>query len=336
MRAAIFTGVGNLLEIREIPDPTPGPDQLIIKVGRCGICGTDVTMTSGHGCMTLPPGALIGHEFAGVVVATGSATSGFRVGDRVAAPPVQGCGQCAACQVGKSSFCTSAVFSSGGFAEYTAVGARESILLPSTVTMDDGALVEPMAVGRQGVRLANMTKGDRVLVIGPGPIGLAAIFFARLAGAGRIAALASSSRREAMARSLGADAFVLQGPELAERVAAELGGPPDIVIEAAGVPGVIAQALDLVRPMGTVVSLGFCTVPDSFVPAAAMMKEIHLQFSMTYDQSDFQACVDVFDAGHPDPRLMITDSIGLHALPAMLEALRSSSSHVKVLVDPQR
>lgn len=335
MRAAIFKGVGQPVAIEDVADPIPGYQQMIVKVARCGICGTDITMTSGHGCMTLPPGSPMGHEFAGEVVALGSDVSGFKVGDNVTAPPVQGCGHCAACVVGKSSFCTTARFYSGGFGEYIAVGALESVRLPLSVSLEDGALVEPMAVGRQGVRLANIQKGDRVLVIGPGPIGLAAIFFARLAGAGKIAALASSDRRREMSMALGADGFVTQGPELKTELSQLLGGPPDVVIEAAGVSGVIAQALDLVRPLGTVVSLGFCTTPDSFIPARAMMKEIRLQFSMTYAIDDFQACVDVFAAGRSDPNLMITDRIGLNEFPAMLGAMRSASTHVKVMVNPQ-
>lgn len=334
MRAAIFDGVGKPLAIRQIDDPTPGPGQAVIKVGRCGICATDVTMTSGHGCMTLPPGSLLGHEFAGEVVALGKGVERLRLGDIVAAPPVQGCGHCAACLAGRACFCTTARYYAGGFGEYLAIGEREAVTLPRALSVADGALVEPMAVGRHGVGLANIRPGDRVLVIGPGPIGLSAIFFAKQAGAGTIAALASSSRREAISLALGANKFVLQGDELAARVNAALGGPPDVVIEAAGVPGVIGQALDLVRPLGSVISLGFCTTPDSFIPAPAMMKEIRLQFSMTYSLEDFQACVDTMEAGHLEPRLMVSETISLDALPALLETLRQPNQKIKVLVDP--
>jgi (R,R)-butanediol dehydrogenase/meso-butanediol dehydrogenase/diacetyl reductase len=334
MRAAIFEGVGKPLTIRQIDDPTPGPGQAVIKVGRCGICATDVTMTSGHGCMTLPPGSLLGHEFSGEVVALGKGIERLRLGDIVAAPPVQGCGHCGACLAGRAGFCAAARYYSGGFGEYLAIGERESVTLPRSLSVSDGALVEPLAVGRHGVGLAHIQPGDRVLVIGPGPIGLSAIFFAKHAGAGTISALASSNRREGVSLAMGANKFVLQGDDLAERVHAALGGPPDVVIEAAGVPGVIAQALALVRPLGTVISLGFCTTPDSFIPAPAMMKEIRLQFSMTYSLEDFQACVDTMEAGHIEPRLMISDTISLDALPALLETLRGPTQQLKVMVDP--
>jgi len=202
--------------------------------------------------------------------------------------------------------------------------------------MEDGALIEPMAVGLHGVALAKLTPGAKVLVIGAGPVGLAAIFWARRLGAGRIVATASSRRREALARHMGADAFVV--PDVREDLAAlsadALEGTPDVVFECAGQKNLIAQAIHCVRPQGDVIVLGFCTVPDEFVPAVAVWKEVRIQFAVTYSMQEFEHVANVFDAGHVEPRLMITDRISLDALPDAFEALRSRSTQCKVMVNP--
>jgi (R,R)-butanediol dehydrogenase/meso-butanediol dehydrogenase/diacetyl reductase len=202
--------------------------------------------------------------------------------------------------------------------------------------MEDGALIEPMAVGLHGVALAKLTPGARVLVIGAGPVGLAAIFWARRLGAGRIVATASSRRREALARHMGSDAFVVPdaAQDLAALAADALDGSADIVFECAGQTGLIARAIDCVKPQGDVVVLGFCTVPDQFVPAQAVWKEVRIQFAVTYSMQEFAHVANVFDAGHVEPRMMITDRVSLDALPDAFEALRHRSTQCKVMVNP--
>jgi (R,R)-butanediol dehydrogenase/meso-butanediol dehydrogenase/diacetyl reductase len=224
----------------------------------------------------------------------------------------------------------------GGFAEYVVSSERTAIKLPATLTLADGALVEPLAVGLHGASLAQIQPGSRVLVIGAGPIGLAAVFWARRLGAGPIAVTATSRQRETLALKHGATAFVLpeKPDELPTAAIAALGGMPDVVIEAVGKKGVIGQAINCVRPAGTVVVLGFCSQLDSFLPAIAVWKEVKLQFAMTYSLAEFEHVARVLDRGDVDPRAMITDTITLDALPGAFEAMRQRTHQCKVMVDP--
>lgn len=337
MKAAVFKGVGKPLAIETFADPTPGPGEVVLKVARCGICGSDLHMTDGHSpAFTLPENSTLGHEFAGEVVATGPGVERLKVGDRVTALPFTGCGKCTACLAGKPNFCAEFRGMVGGFGEYMLTAERVATKLPSSLSMVDGALIEPLAVGLHGVALAQMPPGARVLVIGAGPIGLAAIFFARRTGAGKIAVTASSRRRENLALQMGASSFVLpeEGQDLVSVAAAALGGMPDVVFECVGKTDCIAQSVNCVRPAGTVVVLGFCTVPDSFIPALAVWKEVKMQFAVTYTLGEFEHVADTLDAGHVEPRAMITDTVPLDALPDAFEALRQRTHQCKVMVDP--
>jgi len=335
MRAAVFKAAGQPLVIEQRPDPTPGAGEVVLKVGRCGICGTDLSMSDGSG-QTFEPNSIVGHEFAGEIVAVGPGVERLRVGDRIAAMPFTGCGKCAACLTGRPNFCAQFRGMPGAFAEYTTTAERVAVKLPKSLSLADGALVEPLAVSLHGVALAGLRPGDRVLVIGAGPIGLGAIFWARSLGAGPIVATASSRQRESLAVQMGADAFVLPASanELPEAAIAALGGMPDVVVEAVGKPDMIGRAVNCVRPAGTVMVLGFCARPDSFVPAVAVWKEVRLLFGMTYSLGEFEHVARVLDRGHLEPRAMITDTIGLDALPGMLEALRHRTHQCKVMVDP--
>lgn len=335
MRAAVFKAVGQPLAIEHRPDPTPGEGEVVLKVGRCGICGTDMSMSDGSG-QTFEPDSIIGHEFAGEIVATGPGVERLKVGDRIAAMPFTGCGKCATCLAGRPNFCVQFKGMPGAFAEYTTTAERVAIRLPSQVSLADGALIEPLAVSLHGVALAGIKPGDKVLVIGAGPIGLGAVYWARELGAGPIAVTAASRQRESIALQMGATTFVLpETPDaLPQAAMAALGGMPDVVIEAVGKPDMIARAVNCVRPAGTVMVLGFCARPDSFIPAIAVWKEVRLLFGMTYSISEFEHVARVLDRGTVEPRAMVTDTIALRALPDTLEAMRKRTHQCKVLVDP--
>ena len=222
----------------------------------------------------------------------------------------------------------------GGFGEYMRIVESSALKLPASLTLADGALVEPLAVGLHGVRLAGMAPGARVLVLGAGSVGLAAIFWARQLGAGRVVAASPSLRRREMAEQLGADGFEPLGDGEAERIAAALGGEPDVVLETAGAVGLLQKGVDLVAPGGTIVSLGFCRAPDPVIPAAATWKQVTIRFSFTYDLAEFAHCADTLDRGRVEPRLMISETVGLAELPQALEALRAGAPQTKVQVDP--
>lgn len=335
MRAVMFRGPDKPITVETMPEPTPAEGQMILKVGRCGICGSDVHLTEVHGFY--PVNQALGHEFAGEVVALGKGVENCKVGDIVTAMPVMGCGECVACVNGAVMYCQRGLRgSSGGFAEYIAVTADAAIKLPSILTLQDGALVEPLSVGLHGVGLAKLQPGCRVLVTGAGAIGLGTAYWARLLGAGRIAIGARSRVREQIALGMGADVFVSMGTDSeVEDVQAALGGPPDVVFECVGSPGALQQACNHVRAGGTVISLGTCSVPDAVIPILATFKQVRIQFSMAYNLQEFQYCVDTLDRGHVEPRLMVNEIIRLEDVPGRILDLRSKKSNdVKVQADP--
>ena len=331
----MFKCVGVPLVIETRPDPVPAADEVVIRVDRCGICGTDLSMTDGSG-QIYPLDSVIGHEFAGEVVATGTHVTVLKVGDRITALPYAGCGQCATCLAGRPNFCARFRGVPGGFGQFLATPERVAVKLPDTLTLADGALVEPLAVSLHGVRRAQMNPGARVLVIGAGPIGLGAVYWARRLGAGSIAVTARTRRAESLAMQMGANSFVMPDSQenWATAVSAALGGLPDVVIEAVGKKDLIARAVDCVRPCGTVVVLGFCRVPDSFIPSVAVWKEVTIRFSITYSLAEFEYVARVLDAGDVACRSMVTDTVPLAELPAAFESLRQRTHQCKVMVSP--
>lgn len=344
MRAAVFQGLGKPLLIEQLDDPSPAAGQLVIKVGRCGICGSDLHMAEGHdyGFQT---GDVPGHEFAGEIVALGTDIDGrlaeYKLGDRVAVMPFSSCGQCKACLNGNPSMClqhqmmgTSGL--KGGFAEYAVADAQWCIKLPESLSLEDGALVEPLAVALRANLASGIKSGDRVLVLGAGAIGIAAAYWAKLSGAGRIAVSATSHRREAMAQAIGIDAFIVpkEGVTLAEQSARVLGGEADIVFDCAGMPGSLDTAVSAVRRGGVVSAPGVCWSPDSITPMMAMIKEVTLKFSYVYDRREFEIAVGALDKGHVEPRAMVTDVVSLDEVPRAFESLKAANTQCKIQIAP--
>lgn len=333
MKAAVFHALDRPLAVETIADPTPAPDELVIKVGRCGICGSDLHMTR-EPLFGLQPGAVLGHEFAGEVVALGKAATGFKVGDRAAIAPLRGCGTCASCLAGEPSWCSSMMLQGGGYAEYATATDRQCRKLPEGTSVADGALVEPLAVALHGVALSGLSAGARVLVMGAGPIGIGAAFWSRRLGADRVVVSDLHDAQANLALEMGATGFVKVDSDTMHNVQAALDGPPDIVFECVGRTGILVQALEHVRPRGIIVMLGLCTSPDSFVPFAAVQKEVRFQTSAFFTMREFQAALDVFDGGHASPRAMVTDTVALGAMPDVFEGLRQRTRQCKVMVRP--
>jgi len=340
MRAMVFRGVGTPLSLETVPDPTPGEQELVLKVSRCGICGTDHHRTD-EGLITVKPGTILGHEFSGEVVALGKNTTGFKIGDRVTALPYLSCNRCKYCVRGSPKFCSEMRNVgnnelAGAYAEYVVVGAPSTLKLPDQLSMEDGALIEPLAVGLRGVLRGGVKPGDKVLVIGAGPVGLATAYWAKKTGAAKVAVQASSTRRRQMALDLGADMFLVpeEGVAPADTAAAALGGPPDIVFEAVGAEGMIDQAIRSVRVQGVVVVLGVCSHYDRWAPLYGLHKEIDLRFSVVYDRAQYEVCIDAMEQGDVTPRAMVTETVGLEGMAEMFEALRNRSPQCKVMVAP--
>lgn len=333
MRAAVMQGLHRPLAIETLADPAPGEGEVVIRVGRCGICGSDLHMTEdesfGKGA-----GDILGHEFAGEVVALGKGVERIALGDHVSVVPLSSCGTCPTCLAGEPAWCAQMGLQGGGYAEHAVTHWRQCVRLPKTASVADGAIVEPLAVALHGVILSAMAPGDRVLILGAGPIGLAVAYWARRLGASRVVVQDIVRHQEERALEMGATAFVCDPAEPVAASDRALGGKADIVFECVGVPGLIAQAIDQVHVKGTVLILGLCTRPDSFVPFVALSKEVRLVTSAFFKRQEYEAALDALDAGSAEPRALITDTISLDDVPVAFEGLKKRTHQCKVLIAP--
>lgn len=336
MKAAIYPGGGRPVVIEELTDPQPGPEELLIRVHRCGICGTDLSMTRG-GSFEFPAGSQLGHEYAGEIVEVGHNVSTFRPGERIAVLPSIACGQCEACRSHDNNVLCRAKPASAmvGFAELAKVPASVATALPRVLSMADGALIEPLAISLYGVKLAHIQPGDGVLVLGGGTVALYAIYWARRLGAGRIVAMSRSARRQPLALDMGANAFISYGDSEINEVKAALGSSPRIVLECVGAEGMLSRAILHAAQFGRIVSLGFCTSPDPVIPAIASYKCVSLQFAVGYSMKEFLYIADQMDKGHCDPKAIVTRTVPLAELPVTFERLRANNIETKVHVSMQ-
>ena len=333
MKAVTFQGLHQPLAFEDVPDPTPGEGELVVEVGRCGICGSDLHMTedAAYGCQH---GDILGHEFAGEVVALGKDAAGHKVGDLVSVIPLKSCGQCDPCRKGTVQWCEQFGLQGGGYAQYAVARTNQCVPLPSDLTLADGAIIEPMAVALHGINLSGMEAGDSVLVLGAGPIGLAVAFWAKRFGASRVAVQDIASFQEARALEMGADIFVVDPENPVDSAKHGLGGEADVVFECVGIPGLIDQAVRQVRPDGTIVLLGLCTKPDTLNTFAMLSKQVRLITSAFFTVPEYEAALAALEAGAIAPRLLVTDTISLMQTPDVFESLKRRTQQCKVLIAP--
>jgi len=331
MRAAVVQGLNRPLKVETLPDPVPDRHEVVIRVGRCGICGSDLHMTEDP-LFGIRAGDILGHEFAGEIVERGSLVTGLNAGDFVSVIPLHGCGSCDSCLAGEPAWCSAMRLQGGGYGEYAVTAARQCVPLPPSTSLADGAIVEPLAVALHGVQLSGLKRGDRVLVLGAGPIGLAVAFWARRMGAQAVVVQDINLFQEARALSMGATGFVCDREQPVASGIKALGGLADIVFECVGLPGVIAQAVEQVRVKGTVLVLGLCTKPDTFIPFVALSKEVRLQTSAFFTLPEYRTALDALNAGAAEARHLVTDTISLDRVPEEFEALRQRTVQCKVLI----
>ena len=342
MEAAVFRGVGNPLSIEKVEAPAVQTGDLLIKVEYCGICGSDLHATEA-GALIVPDGQILGHEFTGTVVEVGADAGGdWSVGDHVTAVPVNACAECGRqCKLGMGIHCPKNIITGfgapGAYAEYIRVDAGNALRLPQGLSFREGATAEPLSVGHHVIDKAGMRPGTNVLVIGAGPIGLSCTTFARFAGARHVVVSEFAENRRERALAMGAtDVIDPNAGDVAEQYAAIAGGPPDLVIECVGVPGMLGLCIDLVKHQGKVMVCGVCTNEESFIPLAALAKEVCLQWALGYKPRDFEVVLDLIANGRIDPKPLITHVIGFDDLAERFESLRTPTDECKVLLRPQR
>ena len=199
----------------------------------------------------------------------------------------------------------------------------------------EGALVEPLAVGLSAAEKARLSPGDRVLVVGAGPVGLAVALWCRFLGARHIAVSDLLESRAERALEFGATAAIDASHEdVPARAAALTGGAPDVVFDCVGVPGSLQLAVDYAPADARVVVVGLCMARDSIYPGRAIVKELDLAFAFIYRKRHFELVLDALARGRIDAARLITDRVGLDGFPAAFEALRAPSGQLKVMLEP--
>jgi threonine dehydrogenase-like Zn-dependent dehydrogenase len=256
------------LALRDVAEPpAPMGEEVVVEVAACGICGTDVHIYEWSGGYEFMRAALprtIGHEFAGRVVAKGPLAQGVAIGDRVTCVPFVECGICPACRKGDIHLCPAprpgiGFLRDGAFARLVSVPAANCIPLPDVVTDEIGALVEPLTIGRRAVEVAGVAPGDRVAVLGPGPIGQCIALLARRAGAREVVVAGrDDAARLAVLSHLGFERVVDVGDRPLGQAITSVAGPEpfDVVFEATGAPPVVPAALALLRRGGVLTCVG--------------------------------------------------------------------------------
>ena len=340
MRAAVFKETGRPLAVETLERPKPGPRDLILKVRACGICGSDLHMTEAGTMMPLPSGSVMGHEFSGEVVEIGAAVAGlWKEGARVAGYPFICCGDASPCvNVGYgAASCGKGQpvglgQSHGAYAEYVRIGASSAHRLPDIISFEEGALVEPLAVGLHAVDMGRVSRGDTVLVIGAGPVGLAVALWAKFSGARHVIVSERAPARIKMAATFGATDVIDPAQPLTTQVEKIAGKGPDVIFECVGNPGMLNEAMMAAPRRSRIVVAGVCQGMDSIMPLVGIMKELNVQFVLGYTARDFDFVIEMIAKDRIEPMAMITDRIALDALPEAFEALRKPSSQCKVMV----
>jgi len=336
MLAAVVPEPGRI-EVREVPDPTPGPGEALVRVAACGVCGTDLHILDGTYHANYP--AIPGHEFAGTVVELGADVTCVEPGDRVAVNPNIPCRACRPCRRGLIHLCEDAqavgVTRPGGFAELCAVPAELCCRLPAELALRDAALVEPLSCCLHGLEVLGPEPGDRVAVLGGGTIGLLMTQLVRLRGAGRVLVSEPDATKRALAERLGADATVdpLAGDAQAA-ISAALGGQADLAIEAVGVGETAALAIDLVGAGGKALLFGVCEeeVAVPIHPRHIFRDEITIAGAYTGPFMDERAVALLAD-GRIDAGAIISDEFPLTEAPTAMTRAREADS-LKVLLVP--
>lgn len=346
MKAAVYYGP-NKVEVADVPEPAPTPGTVKLEVGFNGICGTDLheyyagpifVPTEPHPLTHQELPLTLGHEFSGVITEIGEGVTGWSEGDRVAVEPIYKCGQCPACRAGNYNICAQIGFhglmSDGGMAEYSVVPTSMLHRLPDNVSLQLGALVEPMSVAYHAATLGDAMPGDTAMVFGAGPIGIGLWFALRGRGIEDVFVVEPSETRRRAVEALGARTLDPTAVDVPTFIADHTAGKKaDAVFDAAGVQPAIETALACVGARRPMVSVAIYEKPLTTPLLNLVMNESRIQGSLCYTGADFEAVIALMAQGAYDTTGWVTP-IGLgEVIDEGFEALHAGTK-MKVLVDP--
>ena len=347
MRAAVMRDWQ--LRVDDLPDPTPGPGQVLTRVLACGICGSDLhLLVHGEESRRLgdelaegrPPDptapvafdpahdTVMGHEFCCEVLELGPGCENLSVGDVVVSMPVAFDAQ------GVHGIGFSNRYN-GGYAELMVLNELLALRVPAGLPAEVAALTEPLAVGVHAVAKSRIAAGDAAIVLGLGPVGLACIAELRMRGIGPIVAADFSPRRRHLAEQLGADVVVdpRETPAI-EAWRSVDGQRPLVIFEAVGVPGMIEQAMRMAPKDARILVVGACMQEDRFHPMLGIGRELSIQFALAYQPAEFAQALTAIAEGRVDLTPWLTGRVGIDDVPQAFTDLGNPEQHAKILVVP--
>jgi 2-desacetyl-2-hydroxyethyl bacteriochlorophyllide A dehydrogenase len=341
MPAAVYKGPGRV-EVDLIAVPVPQPGQVLVEVGHCGVCGSDLhMMIEGWG----KPGFVGGHESSGVVAAVGEGVTTWNIGDRVICGPSPRCGTCRRCLEKKPSQCENRSRMTGGdghtgaFASYVIASAGSLIAMPAGMSERVAALAEPLAVALHGITRSGVAPGDTAMVFGAGPIGALTIAALVARGIGPVTAVEPGERRRQLALDVGA-AIALHPNELElfpqwepDRISDRA---VDVVLECSGKKAAMEAGLSQLRRGGRLVFVGAGMEAPSFDPNRVLLNELEICGSFVYDANGFEKAIELLGSGSlPIDVLVDPVDVPLDRLGVALVGLADGSIPGKVMVVPQ-
>lgn len=337
MKAQVLHDIGDL-RYEEVPTPMPQPGEVLLRVGACGVCGSDIPRVFTKGTYTFP--TIIGHEFAGTIAAVGKGADPLLVGSRAAVFPLIPCGKCGPCAIGAFAQCEDYDYlgsrSDGAFADFVRVPAWNLLPIPPDLSVEEAAMVEPAAVAAHALRRAQLDLEDNVLIFGAGPIGLLCALWARAWGAARVLVIDVDVERLRFARKIGLS-HLFDGSKggVAEWVRKKTEGRgADIVVEASGSAAALEQCMLSARTFGKVVLLGnpaggMALTQEAYW--AILRKELTLSGSWNSSftnlpKNEWKLAIDAMASGKLDVKPLITHRIPLGGLWEHLLLMRDKSA----------
>ncbi|WP_247739307.1 2,3-butanediol dehydrogenase [Bacillus sp. 165] len=343
MKAAKFFGAKDI-RVVDAPIPTVDANSVKVEIEWCGICGSDMHEYVA-GPMVIPSGSNVtmGHEFSGRIVEIGENVTTFAIGDRVVIEPIVPCWTCNSCRTGNYQVCEKPQFyglivNDGGFGEYIVSSVDRVYKIPDTMSYEQAALVEPVAVVTQAIRSSQFKFGDTVAVFGTGPIGLLLIQSLKAAGASKIIAVEVVDHRREVALKSGATHAINPIDTNAVETIFGLtnGRGVDVAFDCAGVQPTFEASLNSVRNNGELKIISLWEKPVTFNPNVAMMTNKRISTTMTYNNI-YPEVIDLINQGILKEDLIITKKIHLDdVVEEGFEEVLNDRSQVKILVTPKR
>ncbi|MBU0518205.1 zinc-binding dehydrogenase [bacterium] len=334
MKAALFLGSGKPLEIAEVPTPTPGSGEILVKVAACGVCHTDLHYVDHNVPTFKDPPMILGHEPSGIIASVGKDVKTFKEGDRVLLPAVLTCGYCRNCRIGKENICDNMqMFGNhidGAYAEYVLAPAKDAIPMPDDVPLEEGSIIaDAISTPYHAVVNRGQVKaGDNVVIFGCGGVGINTVQVAAAVGASVIAVDIIPEKLE-MAKKLGAQETInAKEVDRIDKVVKKMtGGGADVTFEAVGNPKTIQDAFACIRKGGRTVLIGYTHKTVELPASKIMFFEQEIIGSLGCRPVDYPKIVEMARTGKIKLKELVTGKFPLEGINDAFDLLRNNDPH---------